>query len=147
MSNFVIKHLKVEDFNKGYVDLLSQLSSIDKDLILENQFKIFIDELPSNHFIFVINDIEKNKVIGSGTIIIERKIIHNFKNVGHIEDIVVDNNYRGAGLGKMIINYLLDFAEKNNCYKTILTCSNENIGFYEKFGFTKKDNFMARYIK
>lgn len=109
--------------------------------------KIFIDELPSNHFIFVINDIEKNKIVGSGTIIIERKIIHNFKNVGHIEDIVVDNNYRGAGLGKMIINYLLDFAEKNNCYKTILTCSNENVGFYEKLGFIKKDNFMARYIK
>ena len=44
MSTYLIKHLKVEDFNKGYVDLLSQLSSIDKDLILENQFKICSDQ-------------------------------------------------------------------------------------------------------
>lgn len=42
MSTYLIKHLKVEDFNKGYVDLLSQLSSIDKDLILSDLLeKIF----------------------------------------------------------------------------------------------------------
>jgi glucosamine-phosphate N-acetyltransferase len=146
MDDFIIRKLEHGDFNKGYVDVLSQLSEISKNLMTENKFNIFIDELLSNIHIFVIYDTHKNKVVGTGTIIIETKIIHNFGKVGHIEDIVIDNHYRGFGLGKIIVNYLVDYAKLNNCYKVILMASDENVEFYKKIGLNKKDNSMALYF-
>jgi glucosamine-phosphate N-acetyltransferase len=146
MDNFIIRKLEHGDFYKGYIDVLSQLSEISKNLMTENKFNIFIDELSSNIHIFIIYDMNKNKVVGTGTIIIESKIIHNFGKVGHIEDIVVDSDYRGVGLGKIIIKYLLDYAKSNNCYKVILMASDENIEFYKKLGLKKKDNSMALYF-
>lgn len=146
MDHFLIRKLEHNDLHKGYLDVLSQLSEVNKSLLTENKFNIFIDELPSNIHIFVIHDTKKDKVIGTGTVIIENKIIHNFGKVGHIEDIVVDNNYRGYGLGKLIVNYLVDYAKLNNCYKVILTSSDANLEFYKKIGFHKKDNSMAIYF-
>ena len=146
MDNFIIRKLEHGDFNKGYIDVLCQLSEISKNLMSENKFNIFIGELPTNIHIFVILDSNKNKIVGTGTIIIESKIIHNFGKVGHIEDIVVDSDYRGGGLGKIIIKYLVDYAKLNNCYKVILMASDENVEFYKKLGLKKKDNSMALYF-
>ena len=68
-------------------------------------------------------------------------------SVGHIEDIVVDKNIRGSGLGRIIIEHLVNFGFKNNCYKIILDCSEKNKKFYEKLGFQKKEIQMVNYIK
>ena len=43
------------------------------------------------------------------------------------------------GLGKMLIEKLKDLAVEKGCYKTILNCSEDNIGFYEKCGFYQKE--------
>ena len=146
MENFIIRKLEHNDYSIGYLEVLNQLSEVNKKLISENEFNIFLDELPSNHHIFVIYDNHKNKIVGSGTIIIENKIIHNFGKVGHIEDIVVDSNYRNYGLGKLIVKYLIDYAKVKNCYKVILTSADTNLEFYKKIGFYKKDNSMAIYF-
>jgi glucosamine-phosphate N-acetyltransferase len=146
MENFNIRKLEHNDYFIGYLDILNQLSEINKKLINENEFNIFLDELPSNHHIFVIYDNHKNKIIGSGTILIENKIIHNFGKVGHIEDVIVDTHYRNFGLGKLIVNYLIDYAKLKKCYKVILTSSDSNLEFYKKIGFSKKDNSMSIYF-
>ena len=146
MDHFIVRKLEYGDYNKGYIEVLSQLSTINKNLMCENKFNIFIDELPSNIHIFVIYDTRLDKIVGTGTIIIESKIIHNFGKVGHIEDVVVDSHYRGYGLGKIIVNYLIDYSKLNNCYKIILMASDENVEFYKKLGLNKKDNSMALYF-
>ena len=146
MENFIIRKLEKNDYFIGYLDVLNQLSEINKKLINENDFNIFLNDLPSNIHIFVIYDKNKNIIIGSGSIIIENKIIHNFGNVGHIEDIVIDSNYRNFGLGKLIVNYLIDYSKVKKCYKVILTSADSNLEFYKKLGFSKKDNSMAIYF-
>ena len=57
--------------------------------------------------------------------------MHNARSVGHIEDVVVDKASRGCGYGKIIVRFLIAMAQQQNCYKVILDCSNENIGFYK----------------
>ena len=73
----------------------------------------------------------------------ETKLIHNFGRVAHIEDVVVDKSMQGYGLGKK----LLEIAKKESkdCYKIILDCSSENVGFYKKCGFEWKGNQLALY--
>tara|TARA_B110000093_G_scaffold54366_1_gene58530 strand:- start:18 stop:314 length:297 start_codon:yes stop_codon:yes gene_type:complete len=98
--------------------------------------------------LFVIENTNKNTtiIIGSVTIFIETKLIHNFGKVAHVEDVIVDNTCRGKGLGKMLVQKCIDYAQKHDCYKIILNCSDENIPFYEKCGFSKKENEMALYF-
>jgi glucosamine-phosphate N-acetyltransferase len=146
METFIIRKLEKDDYHKNYLDLLSQLSSIDKEKISENDFNVFLNEKPNNINIFVIYDNKKNKICGSGTVVIESKLIHNFGKVGHIEDVVVDETYRGYGLGKLIVDYLVDYAKSHNCYKVLLMCNDKNIEFYKKLGFNKKDNAMTIYF-
>ena len=82
--------------------------------------------------ILVIFDKAKGRVIGSGSLIIEKKFIRQLGTAGHIEDIVVSEGYRGRNLGKSMIELLKKLAEVNSCYKVILDCGQHNVGFYEK---------------
>jgi len=77
-------------------------------------------------------------IIGTITMFVEYKIIHNASKVGHIEDVVVHSDYRKLGVGKLLIDHCLDLAKKLACYKVILDCDEENVKFYEKCGFKTK---------
>ena len=89
----------------------------------------------------------KQNVIGTATLLIEPKLIYNISFVGHIEDVVVDNKYRGYGIGKMMITHLTNKAELLDCYKVILDCAEKNSFFYSKCGFECKGVEMALYYK
>jgi glucosamine-phosphate N-acetyltransferase len=96
----------------------------------------------------VLHDLSNNtiKIIASGTLIIEPKIIRGGKNVGHIEDIVVSENMRGKGISQELLNMLKIFARENNCYKVILDCNNEVKNVYIKNGLGVKGIQMAEYF-
>ena len=86
------------------------------------------------------------KIIGSGTIIFEPKLIRGGKCVGHIEDIVASSEYRGKGIGKDLIGLLTEEGREKNCYKIILDCVEDLEDFYCKNGFKKKGIQMALYF-
>lgn len=139
-----IRKISYKDFHNNYFNLLNQLTDIEKEKITFDKFKHFIDNLDDNHQIMVIE--LNNKIIGSGTLLVENKIIHGLGKVGHIEDIVVDTTQRGLGLGRKIIDHLTKLAESLNCYKVILNCNESNVKFYEKCGYKKKEFEMVKYF-
>jgi len=98
------------------------------------------------YYVVVIEDTKKSKIIGTATLLVEKKFIRGAGKSGHIEDVVVDSSYRGKNLGKRVIDQLVHLAKSIGCYKVILDCSEKNVSFYEKCGFTKKEVQMARYI-
>ena len=80
------------------------------------------------------------KIVGSTTLLIEPKFIHNGGLVGHIEDVVVKKGFQGEKIGNKIIKHVLELAKNHGCYKTILDCSDEVKPFYEKMGFKQHSN-------
>ena len=138
MSQPTIRKLEKEDFQKGFLnslDTLREASNISKEKALE----IFnLIQSNPNHIIVVaeIND----RIIGSTTLLIEPKFIHQGGFVGHIEDVVVSKEFQGDQIGEKIVKYTLELAKKHNCYKTILNCSDEVKQFYEKIGFKYHSN-------
>ena len=127
-----IRTINIDDFNKNYIQLINQLSNT---IVTKNQFIKYIKTLSDNHQIYVL---EKNSIIiGSITIIIEPKLIHNLKSVCHIEDMIVDKNYRGQGLSNELLMYAKNIAKNNNCYKIILNCNESLEKFYSKNKFFK----------
>ena len=141
---FIVEDLSKQDYSIEYFKLLQQLTSIDPEAMDRKQFDKFVERLNNNHKIKIIRDEKSGKIVGSITILIEEKLIHNFGKVAHVEDVVVDESMRGFGLGKK----LLEIAEEESteCYKIILDCSDENRPFYEKCGYEWRGNEMAKYL-
>ena len=140
MSDITVRKLQKEDLWNGFLqtlDSLRQASNIDK----KTAEKIF-DKINSNQDCIVAVAILEGKIVGSTTLLIETKFIHNGGKVGHIEDVVVDKKYQRKGIGEKIIIYLLRYAKDQGCYKTILDCTDEVKPFYEKLGFKHNANAL-----
>ena len=140
MTDVTIRKLEEKDLFRGF---LTSLDSLKKASDLnENKAKDVFNKIKSNpnHHVFVV--ILDDKVAGSTTLLIEPKFIHQGGKVGHIEDVVIAKEVQGSGIGEKLINFILDYAKKNDCYKTILDCSDDVKPFYEKIGFKKHSNSM-----
>ncbi|KAN0082564.1 glucosamine-phosphate N-acetyltransferase [Tylopilus felleus] len=141
-----IRPLASTDYKRGHLDVLTVLTIV-KDLGEDawvNQFHA-MRAAPATYYSIVIVDNASDRIVAIGTVFIERKFLRGFGSVGHIEDIAVDKSQQGKKLGLRIIQALTHISENTGCYKTILNCNDGNIPFYEKCGYTKKENEMAKY--
>jgi glucosamine-phosphate N-acetyltransferase len=131
-----------------YVELLSQLTSAP-DISVE-LFRSNIEQIHKMGSIVIatVGSFETSdlKIVGSGTVVVEPKIIRGGRNVGHIEDIVVSKDHRGLGIAKIILEKLKAFSSANNCYKVILDCDEAVQVVYEKSGFAVKGLQMGIYL-
>ena len=138
MDELIIRELEKEDFKKGFLqtmDTLRESSNISEDKALE----IFRNIQLNQKHIIIVAEIN-GRIVGATTLLIEPKFIHQGGIVGHIEDVVVDKEFQGQKIGEKIIKYVLGIAKNNDCYKTILDCSDDVKQFYEKLGFKHHSN-------
>jgi len=140
MPEIEIREIEEGDIEKEFLDTLDFLRKAS-DYEKNNPYEILkkIKQNP-NHIIHVA--VDDNKIIGSTTLFIEQKFIHDGGLVGHIEDVVVRKSYEGQGIGMKLVISLLDVAKQRKCYKTILNCEDSLKPFYEKIGFKKATNEM-----
>jgi glucosamine-phosphate N-acetyltransferase len=148
MIKFVIRELKDSDLRNGFFETLSNLSqigSIDRD---QDRAAMVLKSIKENNLsrIYVAEG-EDGQIIGSITLLLEQKFIHNGGKVGHIEDVVSRKEYSGKGVGSALVQKCIDLARNEKCYKVILDCSQENILFYEKSGFRKHEVSMRYDIR
>ena len=81
-----------------------------------------------------------NKVVGFGVVVVETKIRGG--RLGHIEDIVTDRNMQKKGIGKRIMDSLLEICKQKNCYKVALHCKEHNVEFYKRCGYSLGESSM-----
>ena len=142
MTDFTIGTLNVHDFNKGFLQLLEQLTTVESEKIKYLDFCDHFSKMKS--IIYVVR--KDDKVVATASLLVEPKFIHGLSFAGHIEDVVVDKSMRGTGVGKILIDHLVKEAEKQKCYKVILDCEKHNIPFYKKCGFQSKGFEMVKYL-
>lgn len=139
----IIRLLEQEDLT-NYLQLLQQLTEIgtinEADLL--KQFEL-VKHNPLHHIYLVEYD---GHIVGCGTLLIEPKFIHQLCFVAHIEDVVIDCNYRNHRFGTTLLNFLIDQAKACACYKVILNCSDAIVPFYSKCGFERSNNEMSIYF-
>jgi len=140
MPEIIIREIEENDLEKGFLeslDFLRKASDIDKNKAEEILKKI---KQNPNHIIHVA--VDDNKIVGSTTLLVEQKFIHDGGLVGHIEDVVVRKDYEGKGIGIKLVMSMLERAKEKNCYKTILDCKDDVKQFYERIGFKHESNGM-----
>jgi len=141
-----MRPLASTDYKRGHLPVLQVLTVVSDpgETAWRAQFNA-MRSAPSTYYSLVILDKASDRIVGVGTVFIERKFLRGLGSVGHIEDIAVDKNQQGKKLGLRIIQALVHISEKSGCYKTILNCSEDNVPFYKKCGFERKETEMAKY--
>ena len=112
-----VKNLLIAGFSKNF----------DNDINLN-----FINDQSNFGFVAVNNE----TIIGFASIHIIEKL--NRRSC-LIEDVVVDKNERGKGIGKLLIEHLINFSKSKSCDKIILNSKESNIPFYNKLGFVQNE--------
>ncbi len=142
--SFTIREIEENDFDNGFFETLSNLSTLGGINTNEVLKKEIIKEIITNkdYVIIISEDIKSREVIGTATLFIEQKFIHNGGKVGHIEDVTTRKGYEGKGVGREIIKKLITISRERGCYKIILDCDEKVSEFYEKIGFKKKAIMM-----
>lgn len=80
--------------------------------------------------------VDNNTITGVASLHIINKLT---RTLGLIEDVAVNENYRGKGIGKKLVQKLIGHASDNKCDKIVLNSSEKNSTFYKKIGFEKND--------
>ena len=139
----MIRQIKKTDLDNSFFSLLAQLSG---EVTLYNRDMLWNEYTKNpNHVTFVDEVKEVGKlasILATSSVLIENKFLHCGSKVGHIEDVVVCNDARGAGLGQKIVQHCIDYARDAGCYKVILDCSNDNVPFYINCGMYLSENCM-----
>ncbi|MDA9319105.1 GNAT family N-acetyltransferase [Flavobacteriaceae bacterium] len=76
--------------------------------------------------------VDNNTITGVASLYIIKKLT---RTLGLIEDVAVNENYRGKGIGKKLVEKLIGLAADKKCDKTVLNSSEQNSEFYKKIGF------------
>ncbi|MDT8337804.1 MAG: GNAT family N-acetyltransferase [Sulfurimonas sp.] len=115
-------------------DVLSQLrTELDYD-----EFEDLIYEMRSMEY-KMVGVMDGEVLITYAGVAVQTNLYH--KRHLYVFDLVTDEKYRGRGYGKMMLDYLHDFAKMGMCENIVLSSGiyrEKAHEFYEKNGFAKK---------
>jgi ribosomal protein S18 acetylase RimI-like enzyme len=120
----------VSDINR----LMKQLRSGEKTLGTRSELRVILE----NKNVVMVVAKEGQRIVGVATLYIQQKI---GKRTSHIEDVVVDEEFRGQGLGKKLIQTLISAAKTRKVGTIHLTSRPERTAanaLYKKLGFKLK---------
>ena len=148
MDNIVIRRASLEDLNI-IQELNNSLFKLEKenydstlvnDWPLSEEGKEYFTDLIKNHYVIVA--ILDNNIVGYLAGSIEEKGSYVEVQYGEINNMIIDDKYRGYGIGKSLINNFKEYCKSNNIenIKVVASYKNRNaIEFYRKNGFEEFD--------
>lgn len=126
-----IRQMIAPDLKSGFLQSLCALSQVA--MSFEDAVVVFQRRLKSQIHTFVAE--MDGEIVGTASVFIEQKFIHNGGFVGHIEDVAVHPDRHGHGIGGALVQHLVTHCERADCYKILLQCTPELMPFYEREGF------------
>ncbi|VDD90644.1 unnamed protein product [Enterobius vermicularis] len=141
-QNLKVRPLRVDDWGRGYLNVLEQLTVVGAVLETDyrERFKSMQSSTLSRYFVVVIEDLDLKRLVASGTLYID---LHGNEAHGHFEDIVVSENYRGRKLGQYLCTCLLELARRVGIRRLTLEARDRVLEFYKKYGYRRVANLMS----
>jgi len=84
------------------------------------------DQAFANSLVFGLY--EGNRQVGLG------RVVTDFSIVAYLCDVFIDEEYRGQGLGKWLVQSILEYPSLNHIRRWLLSTSDAH-GLYQQFGF------------
>lgn len=102
--------------------------------------------------LFVAFDEDNQSVIGYAMCIVQKvennTALHDMKTL-YLDDLCVDENIRGQGIGKKLYEFLLDYSKKEGFYNLTLNVWESNKSakkFYEKCGLSVQKTTLEKIL-
>lgn len=137
-ASIQIRLMDATDLRRGFLQTISALKPVE--LTDQQAIDVYRERLKSRVRTYVA--IIEDRVAGTASVFIEPKFIHSGGVVGHIEDVAVHPEFQKLGIGRLLVEHLLEECRHFDCYKVILDCAEGVIPFYEKLGFHKWERAM-----
>lgn len=136
-----IRELNLKELDTVY-DVVSQLRT-------ELSYKDFEDLVyDMRHMDYkMIGILQEDEVITYAGVAIQTNLYH--KRHLYVFDLVTDEKYRAKGYGKMMLDYLKDYAKMGMCKNIVLSSGLEKElahKFYAKNGFEKKSFLLLKEV-
>ena len=128
--NYKLFELEKENFD----------STLILDWPLSEEGKKYFEDLINNEYVIIA--LKDENVIGYLAGSINEKGSYELIQYGEINNMLVDDKYRGLGVGKQLINQFKEYCKSKNIInlKVVASAKNKNaIDFYRKQGFTDFD--------
>jgi glucosamine-phosphate N-acetyltransferase len=143
-KSIVIRRLVEDDLYRGFLDVLNTLRPT---LLLPEAARAVYAERETNGWLatLVALDISHKGgplVVGTASLLVEKKYLHGGQSVGHIEDVAVLPSYQGQDVGSDLVSTCVKLSQTYGCYKAILNCAENVRPFYEKIGFAHRGDHM-----
>jgi len=114
----------------------------------EHYYTAFTDiDNDKNNYLMVVED--NNKIIGTFQLTIITYLTYQGGKRGQIEGVRIDEQYRGQGIGKQMIQWGINKSREIGCHLVQLTMDKkrfETIEFYKKLGFTASHEGMKLHL-
>lgn len=145
---------------KDYDDVLNLLGQLEKvEVKFDNNLRIgyFATEegksatrkaIRKRNVIFLVAE-NNNKVVGFVLGKVSKQVWWNRRPVGFIDDVVVDSNYRGQGIGQMLLLEFEKIAKSQGAFYIRLLAFPNNlpaVNFYKKDGFSEYSVYYQKEI-
>jgi glucosamine-phosphate N-acetyltransferase len=133
----IIRELQAGDLSRGLSETLASLAEVG--LGASEMLQLMQERTRAGVRTYVAWDGGTNDVVGTISLLVERKFIHRGGKIGHIEDVAVRRGFRGKGLATALVQHAISEARRLGCYKVILNCFEQLARFYESLGFRRHD--------
>ena len=146
ISTVEIQNCKTEDFS-AVAQLLRQLYP-DKSFDLELLRQAYDRSLASGDQAFLCA-ICGRQIVGFGSVYIKNNLLWCEKPIGYVNDMVVEESYRGQGIGTRILDHLTSWARERGCHRIELNSSLDRKAshiFYEHRGFKRGAYFYSKSV-
>jgi PhnO protein len=145
MEKLESKIRKIEPKDLDFV--YKAICELENEILDFEVFEMIFNENisnPKNLYLIAENENEGLGFISFHT----QNLLHHCGLVGEIQEFFIHQKYRGQGVGRLLINEVLDFAEKNNLKSIEVTTNKkrvENVAIYENLGFRLSHNKFTIY--
>lgn len=148
VNDIIVRKAKLEDLNV-IQNLNNQLFKLEKenydstlvqDWPLSEDGKQYFEDLIINHYVIVA--IKDETIVGYLAGSINEKGSYEEIQYGEINNMLIDNMYRGFGIGKMLIDNFKNYCKDNGIMNLKVVASAKNtkaIKFYKNNGFNDFD--------
>ena len=137
-SNVKIRKIKNHDLDFVY----KSICKLENEAFDFETFKdIFVENISNQNNLYLIAENETEN-LGFITFHIQN-LLHHCGLVGEIQEFFIDQNHRGKGVGRKLVDEIIKYSKQNNLKSIEVTTNKkrlENVAIYENLGFTLSHN-------
>ncbi len=144
--NVNIKEATIQDL-AGILTLYSTVLD-NGNVLTKEQAEILFKKMQTypNYKVYVAEN--EDRIVGTFALLIMDNLAHQGTPSGVVEDVAVQADLQGKGIGKLMMEFAMDKCKAAGCYKLVLSSNvkrTEAHAFYESLDF-EKHGFSFRVI-